>query len=98
MNRFRVISMLTVGLAAAILAPGGAWANRIPGQVVTGYLTAVGTDSITVDGHSYAVAASSAAADELSSLSPGERVDAQLNGPASSPDAEVINVAIHTGE
>lgn len=99
MKYFRLASLLAASMTAAMLASGAARANQVPGPTVTGYVTSVqGTDSITVDGQTYTIAPGSPAADELSSISPGQRVDVQLDGPASSPDCEVVNVAVHEGE
>lgn len=100
MKRLEIISALAAGVAAVILASGRVQASQpVPGQLITGYVTAVqGSDTIVINGQTYAVAPGSAAQQELSLLSPGQRVDAQLNGPASSPDSEVINVAVHEGE
>ncbi len=98
MRIFRMMPMLAAAMAAAMLAAGAAPANQLAGPVVTGYLTSIQGDSITVNGQTYTVAPGSPAADELRSLSPGQRVDVQLNGPASSPDTEVTNVTVHAGQ
>lgn len=94
----RIIPALAVAMAAAMLTASAAQANQLAGPVVTGYVTSIQGDSITVNGQTYTIAPGSPAADELSSLSPGQRVDVQLNGPASSPDTEVVNVASHEGQ
>ena len=99
MRHIKLAAALAAGMAAAILGGNAARANQIPGQLITGYVTSIqGTDSITVDGQVYTIDPESPAADELSSLSPGQRVDVQLNGPASSPDSQVVNVAVHEGQ
>lgn len=100
MKGLRIVPLLGAGVVAAILAAGGVRANQqVAGQVITGYVTtAPGTDSIVIDGQLYNVAPGSPAEEELSSLSAGQRVDAQLDGPASSPDSQVINVAVHEGQ
>ena len=100
MKRLEIVSALAAAVAAAILFTGAAQASQpVAGQLITGYVTAVqGSDAIVINGQTYTVVPGSAAQQELSSLSPGQRVDAQLNGPASSPDSEVINVAVHEGE
>lgn len=90
--------MFAAIMAAAVLTAGTAHANQLAGPVVTGYLTSVQGDSITVNGQTYTIAPGSPAADELSALSPGQRVDVQLNGPASAPDTEVTNVTVHAGQ
>jgi hypothetical protein len=98
MRIFRIIPVLTAAMAAALLAAGATQANQLAGPVVTGTLTSIQGDSITVDGQTYTIAPGSPAADELSSLTTGQRVDVQLNGPASSPDTEVTNVTVHEGQ
>lgn len=98
MRVFKIVPALAAAMAAAILAAGAARANQLAGPIVTGYLTSIQGDSITVNGQTYGIAPGSPAADELSSLSPGQRVDVQLNGPASSPDTEVVNLALHEGQ
>jgi hypothetical protein len=98
MRTFRIIPVLAAAAAAVILAAGAAQANQLAGPVVTGTLTSVQGDSITVNGQTYTIAPGSPAAAELSSLSAGQRVDVQLNGPADSPDTEVTNVTVHQGQ
>lgn len=99
MRHIKLAAALAAGMAAAILGSDAARANQIPGQLITGYVTSIqGTDSITIDGQVYTIDPQSPAEDELSSLSPGQRVDVQLNGPASSPDSQVVNVAVHQGQ
>lgn len=100
MKRLKITAALAAGIAAAILSTGPAQASQpVAGALISGYVTAVqGSDAIVINGQTYAVAPGSAAQQELSSLSAGQRVDAQLNGPASSSDSEVINVAVHRGE
>jgi len=98
MRIFRIIPVLAATMAVAILAAGPARANQLAGPVVTGTLTSIQGDSITVDGQTYSIAPGSPAADELSSLATGQRVDLQLNGPADAPDTEVTNVTVHQGQ
>ena len=98
MRIFRITRVLTAAMAVAVLAAGAAGANQLAGPVVTGYLTSIQRDSITVNGQTYSIAPGSPAADELSSLAAGQVVDVQLNGPASSPDTQVTNVAVHEGQ
>jgi hypothetical protein len=98
MRIFRIIPVLSAVMAVAMLATGPARANQLAGPVITGTLTSIQGDSITVDGQTYNIAPGSPAADELSSLSSGERVDVQLNGPADAPDTEVTNVTAHQGQ
>lgn len=98
MRLFKFIPGLAAGIAAAMLAAGAAQANQLAGPIVSGSLTAVQGDSITINGQTYTVAPGSPAEQELTTLSPGQQVDVQLNGPASSPDTEVVNVAVHEGQ
>ena len=98
MRTFRIIPVLAATMAAALLAAGIAQANQLAGPVVTGTLTSIQGNSITVNGQTYTIAPGSPAADELSSLTTGQRVDVQLNGPAASPDTEVTNVTVHEGQ
>jgi hypothetical protein len=97
-KHLNIVATLACCVAAAILTTHPARANQIAGQVVTGYVTAVGGDSITINGQTYNIDPGSPAADEVGSISPGQRVDIQLDGPASSPDSEVTNVAVHEGQ
>lgn len=98
MRRTRTIPTLAAGLALTLLGAGAAHANQIPGPVITGSLDSIqGADSITVNGQTYTIAPGSPAQEELGSLTPGEQVDVQLNGPASSPDSQVVNVVVHEG-
>lgn len=94
----RIIPALAAAMAAAMLAMGAVQANQLAGPLVTGYLTSIQGDSITVNGQTYTVAPGSPAEEELGSLSTGQQVDVQLNGPASSPDTEVVNVVVHQGQ
>jgi len=98
MRLHRIIPALAAGVAAAMLAVGAVQANQLAGPIVTGTLTSVQGDSVTVNGQTYTVAPGSPADEELSSLSTGQQVDVQLNGPASSPDTEVVNVVVHQGQ
>lgn len=98
MRLFRIIPALAAGLAGAMLAVGAAQANQLAGPIVTGTLTSVQGDSVTVNGQTYTVVPGSPAEEELSSLTTGQQVDVQLNGPASSPDTEVVNVVVHQGQ
>jgi hypothetical protein len=98
MRIFRIIPALAATIAVAILAAGATRANQLAGPVITGTLTSIQGDSITVNGQTYNIAPGSPAADELSSISTGQRVDVQLSGPADAPDTEVTNVTVHQGQ
>jgi hypothetical protein len=98
LSYIKLVAILAFGTAVAVLSPEGARANQLAGPVVTGTVTAIqGTDSITIGGQTYTVAPGSPAAQELGSLSPGEQVDAVLNGPASSSASQVVSVVVHKG-
>ncbi len=85
-------------LLALLFAAGGALASRIAGPIVTGTVSSVsGTSAVTIDGKAYAIRARSAASSEVAHIQPGDVVDAMLDGPTSSPDAEVIDIALHVG-
>ena len=87
-------------LAAASMALGTSNidATTVPGDVITGNLTAVnGTRSLNVDGHTYLLKDGSPALSAAAHLMPGQSVTVQLDGPASSPSSQVINVVTHAG-
>jgi hypothetical protein len=87
---FAVATLSVLGTAVAI-------ANQIPGTLITGSLTSVsGTEWIRVDGHTYRIQSGSPAAAAVQKLTPGQRVDVQLNGPANTAASEVINVVLHS--
>ena len=73
-------------------------ATTVPGDVITGNLTAVnGTRSLNIDGHTYLLKDGSPAVSAAAHLMPGKSVTVQLDGPASSPSSQVINVVPHAG-
>ena len=82
-----------MALAASSLA-----ANTVPGAIITGSLTAVnGSQSLNIEGHTYRLKDGSPAVAAAAHLSPGQSVTVQLDGPASSPSSQVINVVPRTG-
>jgi hypothetical protein len=84
--------------AGTALVSGSTAANTVPGDVITGNLTAVsGTRSLNIDGHTYLVKDGSPALSAAAHLTPGQSVTVQLDGPASSPSSQVINVVTHAG-
>jgi hypothetical protein len=91
-------TLITLAAAAlSILGTAAALANQIPGTLITGSLTSVsGTEWIHVDGHAYRIKSGSPAAEAVQKLTPGQRVDVQLNGPANTAASEVINVVLHS--
>jgi hypothetical protein len=94
--RHTLLAMLaTAGTALGI---GSIEATTVPGDVITGSLTAVnGTRSLNIDGHTYLLKDGSPALSAAAHLMPGQSVTVQLDGPASSPSSQVINVVTHAG-
>ena len=91
------------GLFALITAVAGAFAgsgaaNTVPGDIITGNVTAVnGHQSLNIQGQVYRLKDGSPAVAAAAHLSPGQAVTVQLDGPASSPSSQVINVVPHAG-
>jgi hypothetical protein len=80
-------------IAVALILVGPAFANQLPGDLVSGHVTAVaGNSSINIDGKVYHIKAGSPAADAARTIAAGQVVDAQLNGRSNSSGAEVINL------
>jgi len=72
-------------------------ANQLPGEIVTGVVTSVSSDSsISIDGKSYRIKSGSPAASAVRTIAKGQAIDAQLNGAANSAASEVINLVTHT--
>jgi hypothetical protein len=84
--------------ASAALGGGGAAASTIPGEVVTGTITAINGNMVNVQGHIYTIAAGSAAYAAAQTFKPGQLVDVQLNGPAKSSASQAINITVHWGD
>ncbi len=87
-------------LACASLAVGGgiALAAAIPGDVVTGTITAINGNMVNIQGHIYSIAAGSAAYEAAMKFKPGQVVDVQLDGPAKSSASQVLNITLHWGD
>jgi hypothetical protein len=87
-------------LACASVALGGgiAGASAIPGDVVTGPITAINGNMVSIQGHIYSIAAGSAAYAAAQTLKPGQVVDVQLDGPAKSSASQVLNITLHWGD
>ena len=81
--------------ASAALGGGIAMASAVPGEVITGQITAINGNMINVQGHSYPIAAGSAAYEAVTKFKPGQVVDVQLDGPARSSNSQVINITLH---
>ena len=84
-------------LACAGLAFGGgvALATAVPGDIVTGQITAINGNMISVGGVIYPIAAGSAAYGVVTNFKPGQLVDVQLDGPAKSSGSHVVNITLH---
>lgn len=83
---------------AGVLAAGGVGANTVPGDIITGNVTAVnGNQSLNIQGHVYRLKDGTPAIAAAAHLSPGQAVTVQLDGPASSASSRVINVVPRTG-
>jgi len=84
--------------AGTVLGSGSIEANTVPGDIVTGSLTAVnGRQSLNIEGRTYRLKDGSPAFAAAAHLTPGQSVTVQLDGPASSPASQVINIVTHTG-
>ena len=86
-------------LACASVALGGgiAMASAIPGEVVTGPITAINGNMVSIQGRIYPIAAGSAAYQVVTKFQPGQIVDVQLDGPAKSSTSQAINITLHWG-
>ena len=67
------------------------------GDVITGTITAVSGNSVTIGTHVYPISAGSAAAAAAAKLAPGQYVDVQLDGLASSTSSRVVNIVVRHG-
>ena len=83
--------------ASAVLGGGIAVASAILGDVITGPITAINVNTVTILGHAYPIATGSAAYAAAQKLQPGQVVDVQLNGSAKSSASQVINITLHAG-
>jgi len=94
--RHTLVALLA--LAATALGASSLEANTVPGDMITGSLTAVnGRQSLNIEGHTYRLKDGSPAVAAAAHLTPGQSVTVQLDGPASSPSSRVINVVTHAG-
>ena len=84
--------------AGAALGGGIAVASAIPGEVVTGRITAINGNMVNIQGQIYPIATASAAYSVVQNFTPGQVVDLQLNGPAKSSASQVINITLHWGD
>ena len=84
--------------ASAAVGGGMALAAAVPGEVVTGPITAINGNMVNVQGHVYPIAAGSAAYEVSMKFQPGQIVDVQLDGPAKSTSSQAINITLHWGD
>jgi hypothetical protein len=92
LNKKRI---LTVAVALTLaLAGANSFASRVMGDVVSGAVTAVSREAVTVDGHQYHIKAGSPAAAAVAHVSPGQKVEVHLDGPVGVSRSEVINVIV----
>ena len=84
--------------AGAALGGGLAMASAMPGDVVTGTITAISGNMVNIQGQTYPIATDSAAYAAAQTFKPGQVVDLQLNGPAKSSASQVINITLHWGD
>ena len=97
MNSRHKLLALVAAFGVALYV-GGASANTIPGDMVSGPITAVaGVQSVSIQGQVYRIKPGSPAAAAAGKLSPGQVVDAQLNGPAGSSSSQVVNIIVRSG-
>jgi hypothetical protein len=84
--------------ASAALGGGIAVAAAVPGEVVTGAITAINGNMVNIQGHIYPIVAGSAAYEAVSRFQRGQLVDVQLDGPAKSTTSQAINITLHWGD
>jgi hypothetical protein len=84
--------------ASAALGGSIAMAAAVPGEIVTGPITAINGNMVNIQGRIYTIAASSAAYEVVTKFQPGQIVDVQLNGPAKSSASQAINITLHWGD
>ena len=84
--------------ASAALGDGIAVAAAVPGEIVTGPITAINGNMVNIQGHIYSIAAGSAAYEVVTKFQPGQIVDVQLDGPAKSSSSQAINITLHWGD
>ena len=94
--RHTLLALLAV--AGTALSAGSLEANTVPGDMITGSLTAVNArQSLNIEGRTYRLKDGSPAVAAAAHLTPGQSVTVQLGGPASSPSSREINVVTHAG-
>ena len=84
--------------ASAALGGGIAVASKVPGDIVTGTITAINGNMVTIHGQTYLIAGATPAYSEAQNFKPGQVVDLQLDGPAKSSTSHVISILLHQGD
>lgn len=86
---------VAAALAGALLLAQPAPAARISAQImVSGTLSSVSAQSVTIGGQQYTVQPGSPAAQTVTSLTAGQTVEAVLSGPAADPTSQVIAIYV----
>jgi len=87
-------------LVCASTAFGGgiAVAAAVPGEIVTGPITAINGNMVNIDGHVYSIETRSPAYEASTKLKPGQVVDVQLTGPAKSSSSQAVTITLHQGD
>ena len=94
--RHKLLALLVA--AGTVLGTASIEANTVPGDIVTGSLTAVnGRQSLNIEGRTYRLKDGSPASAAAAHLTPGQSVTVQLDGPASSASSQENNIMTHTG-
>lgn len=98
MNRRKAFSLYGAAVLAVSLGGSSVWGTILLAPDVTGQVTSVAADAITVGGHLYYVQQGSQAAAALQKLSPGQLVDVYLDGPAASSASHAVTILPHNNQ
>ncbi len=98
MNRRKALSLSGTAVLALCIGGGSAWGTILLAPDVTGQVTSVSSDAVTIGGHLYYVQQGSQAAAALQSLSPGQLVDVYLDGPAASAASHAVTILPHANQ
>jgi len=90
-------SMAAAVAATLILSSAPAWSARVPGNVVSGTVSAVSANQIMVDGKSYSINVQTPALRALQRVQVGQVVDLVLDGKPGTTSAQVIGIHVHEG-
>lgn len=83
--------------AGILIATGAAFASIPNTNIVTGTVTGVEANQITVDGKTYSVDVQGSALQALAQLHAGDQVKLVLNGPPGSSGAQVEAIQVRSG-